>query len=141
MPWAQTLCDLSPHLSLHTSACALVSACCSFLSSFSQRVSHGTQPPKPPHLPLSAPCAHPYVHAYAQSTCMRTQREGEYSAALTVAGFDATFTLLLSGLLRPNNPVCSRPCTEVSELSVNNLHAVSAGFRTLCWCITGSHRK
>ncbi len=30
MPWALTACDLSPHLSLHTSAFALVSACCSF---------------------------------------------------------------------------------------------------------------
>lgn len=30
MPRALTACDLSPHLSLHTSAFALVSACCSF---------------------------------------------------------------------------------------------------------------
>ncbi len=30
MPWALTACDISPHLSLHTSAFALVSACCSF---------------------------------------------------------------------------------------------------------------
>lgn len=40
MPWAQTGSDLSSHLSLHTTACALVSACCSFLPPLSQRVYH-----------------------------------------------------------------------------------------------------
>jgi len=73
MPWAQTLSDLSPYLSLHTSACALVSACCSFLPSFSQHVSHGTRDsPTCPSLPLThTPC----MHAYRQD--MHVQTEGE----------------------------------------------------------------
>lgn len=45
---AQTHCDLSPYLSLHISVCALVSACCSFLPSCTQRRSSGTQDPPPP---------------------------------------------------------------------------------------------
>ena len=73
MPWAQTPGDLSPHLSLHTSACALVSACCSFLPSFSQSVSRGTwDSPTCSSMPLTHP--HSHVHAYTQSTC---KKEGD----------------------------------------------------------------
>lgn len=108
MPWAQTLRDLSPHLSLHTSACALVSACCSFLPSFSQRVSHGTwDSPTCPSLPLTHMLLCMQIHK------LHAHAEGgwDYSAAFTVAVLDATLTLILSAFLGPNNPVCSRPCT------------------------------
>lgn len=139
MPWAQTLGDLSPHLSLHTSACALVSACCSFLPSFSQRVSPGTRDPplhaSPPHLPLRAPCActlMAYMHVQAAGASVQLR-------SLSRCSMLPSPRQLCWG---PNNPVCSRPCTEVSEPgSVNNLRAVSAGFRTLRWCITASRRK
>lgn len=140
MPWAQTLRDLSPHLSLHTSACALVSACCSFLSSFSQLVSHGTRDPL--HTCPALPLTHPL-------TCMRIHRvhacrygHREYSAVLTAAALDATFTLLLSALLGPDNPVCSRPCTKVCELGASTICALSLlDSEHCCWYITGSHRK
>lgn len=79
MPWAQTLSDLSPYLSLHTSACALVSACCSFLPSFSQHVSHETwDSPSCPSLPLTHTAC---VHAYTQSTCACRRRVRTFSCA------------------------------------------------------------
>ncbi len=72
MPWAQTLSDLSPYLSLHTSACALVSACCSFLPSFSQHVSRGTwDSPTCPSLPLP----HTRMRIYTKNTHMQTEGE------------------------------------------------------------------
>lgn len=117
MPWAQTLCDLSPHLSFHTSACALVSACCSFLLSFSQCPSPGTQDsPTCPALPLAhmPVCIHihkVHVHAYRRWQC---------SAALTAAKLGATVTLLLA-LLALSNPVCSQQSREVSALEASTI--------------------
>lgn len=122
MPWAQTLSDLSPYLSLHTSACALVSACCSFLPSFSQRVSHGTwDSPTCPSLPLTharPACMHIHkVHA-------RAETEGE-NIQLRSLSRCFTLTLLLSALPGPNNPVCSRPCTEVCALRASTICTLS----------------
>lgn len=118
MPWAQTLSDLSPYLSLHTSACALVSACCSFLPSFSQHVSHGTRDsPTCPSVPLT----HTLVCMHTHKVHARAGAGWEYSAALTIAVFYATLTLLLSALLGPNNPACSRPCAEVSALRASTI--------------------
>lgn len=38
---------------------------------------------------------------------------------------DAILTLLVSALLGPNNPVCSRPCTEVSGLRASTICTLS----------------
>lgn len=120
MPQAQTLCDLSPHLSFHTSACALVSACCSFLLSFSQRVSRGTwDSPTCPALPLTHVLV--CMHIYTKRMHMQTEDENiqlhcEYDAALTL------LPSLLPGL---NNPVCSRPSAEVCALRASAICTVS----------------
>lgn len=112
MPWAQTLSDLSPYLSLHISACALVSACCSFLPSFCQHVSSGTEDsPTAPLCPLHI----------SLSSCIHTkytdvQIEGEN---IQLGSLLQRFMLPSScycHLLEPNNPVCSWTCTEVSAL-------------------------
>lgn len=129
MPWAQTLCDLSTYLSLHISACALVSACCSFLPSFCQRVSYGTSDSSTcTSLPLRrmAVCMHIYqAHTFADG-------------GLTITVLYANLSLLLSAF-GTSNPVCSQSCTEVSALRAST--AFSAAFRTLWWCDTGSRRK
>lgn len=78
-------------------------------------------PPLGPLCPL-----HTRLCAYIYTNHMHMQHWGwEYSAAFTVAVLDATLTLLLSALVGPNNPVCSRPCTEVSALWASTICTLS----------------
>lgn len=121
MPWAQTLCDLSPHLSFHTSACALVSACCSFLLSFSQCVSPGTQdsptcPALPPHT-LTHTRMSVCIHIYTKN--MHTEDEHIQLRSLLQR------LMLLSALRGPNNSACSQPSAEVSAVGASEICTLS----------------
>lgn len=139
MPWAQTQWFISSFIFAHICLCPCV--CLLLIPLFFQPACLPWDPAfPPPHLPLSAPYTHPRVHAYTQSTCKWAQRVWLFCCTHCYSAW-CSLHLATVSFAGANNPVCSRPCTEVSELSVNNLHAVSAGFRTLCWCITGSHRK
>lgn len=95
----------------------------SLLSASVSPVGPGT-PPLAPLCPLHTQsqtlvCMHIHkAHAHAD-------RGWEYSAGLAAAVLDATLTLLLSALLGPNNPVCSRPCTEVSALRASTICTLS----------------
>lgn len=112
MPWAQTLRDLSPHLSFHTSACALVSACCSFLLSFSQCVSPGTQDsPTCPALPLT----HMSVCIHINTRNMHTEDKYVQLHSLLQS------LMLLSALPVPNNSACSQPSAEVSVAGASKI--------------------
>lgn len=108
MPRAQTLCDLSPYLSLHISVCALVSACCSFLPSFSQHLSCGTEDsPTRPSVP---------------STRVRAHARARAARVISWAGRPARPLPPASG---PNNPVRSRPRAQVRALRASTTCARS----------------
>lgn len=76
-----------------------------------------------PLLPLSATYAHGLC-ACIYTKHMRVQMEGE-NIQLRSLSRCFTLTLLLSALLGPNNPVCSRPCTEVSALRASTICTLS----------------
>lgn len=120
MPWAQTLRDLSPHLSFHTSACALVSACCSFLLSFSQCVSRGIwDSPTCPPLPLYT---HARVHTYTQHTCTCRQRMRTFSCTHRFSS--PCYCQLYQGLI-------IQSVHDHAQGSLHLEHPQSA--RCLCW--------
>ncbi|KAA8590139.1 hypothetical protein FQN60_014073 [Etheostoma spectabile] len=86
----------------------------------------GSMSPTRPETPSFAPlcplrtrlvCMHIQKH-------MRVQTKGE-KIQLRSLSQCFTLTLLLSALLGPNNPVCSRPCTEVSALRASTICTLS----------------
>lgn len=121
MPWAQTHSDLSPHLSLHTSACALVSACCSFLPSFSQHVSLGTSDsPSCTFLPLT----HMLV-------CMH----------ITTVHVHGGRRVRIFSCVQCYLHLTVSPVQRFLHFQRQQSGRCLNGFRTLCRRITGSHRK
>lgn len=120
MPCAQTLSDLSPYLSLLTSACALV--CLLLIPPLFQQA-YLPWDLGLPHLSLSAP----YTHAscaciYTKYVHMQTEGETVRPRSLSQC---FSLTVVLSALLGPNNPVSSRPCTEVSALRASTICTLS----------------
>lgn len=81
----------------------------SLLSASMSPMGPGT-PPLAPLCPYIQAC----VHAYAQSTCTCRRRVRIFSCAHYCF-------MRLSALPGPDNPVCSRPCTEVSALRVSTI--------------------